>query len=679
MASYQSNDIRNIALFGHAASGKTTLTEAILSASGEIKQPGSVEKGNTVTDFSESEIELQHSMNCGLCSFDHAGIHVNLIDSPGYPDFYNRSIAALSAVETAAVVINAVTGVELVAQRVMDAAAKRDLCRLIIINKIDLEEAKLETVFNEIQLAFGKECLPLNLPADNGKKVVDCYFNPADETTDFSSVSEAHDAIIDQVVEVDEELMEIYLEQEESLSPEQLHDPFEKALREGHLIPVCFTSAETGAGMNQLLKIFEELMPNPFEGNPPKFLKGSDDKKVELSHEPDAHLLAHVFKVEINAFYGRLGIFRIHQGTMHKNTQFYIGDERKTYKLTQLLKLQGKQQSTIEQGVCGDICAVAKINEIEYDSVLHDHHDEDFYHLKQINFLPPMYGLSIKSKRQGDEQKVSEVLSKLEVEDPALLIEHRVNVGETILRGSSELHLRSVMEKMKKHYNLEVETNPPSIAYTETITKSADGHYRHKKQSGGAGQFGEVYLSVEPLQRGEGIEIVNKVKGGTIPSQFIPAVEKGVYQAIESGIYAGYPLQDIRIIILDGKHHSVDSKEIAFVFAGKNAFIDAVEKANPVVLEPIVDMAITIPAESTGSINADISTMRGMITNSTTGLNNHITVNCQVPISEIDGYQTRLNSETGGEGTYSIKFSCYQPAPAKIQKQLHQHFKDDSA
>jgi len=675
MAHYQSKDIRNIALLGHAASGKTTLTEALLATAGEIAQQGSVAKGNTVTDFNQSEIEQQHSVDCGLCSFDHSGVHVNLIDSPGYPDFYNRSIAVLGAVETAAIVMNAQTGVELIAQRVMDAAAKRDLCRLIIVNKIDLAETAVVNLFEQIQRTFGKECLPLNLPSDNGQSVVDCYFEPSEQPTDFSTVAEAHDAIIDQVVEVDEELMEIYLEQEQSITPQQLHDPFEQCLREGHLIPVCFVSAETGAGMKLLLKIIEQLMPNPFEANPPKFLKGTEDLPIKVSQQIDDHVLAHVFKVVMNPFYGRLGIFRVHQGTIQNNTQLYIGDSRKSFKVNHLLKLQGKQHTAIEKGISGDICAVAKIDELEYDSVLHDHHDEDFFHLKEINFLPPMYGLAIKSTRLGNEQKLSEALNKLETEDPALLIEHRSNTEETILRGSSELHLRTVMDKMKAQYNLEVETKAPSIAYAETISCAADGHYRHKKQSGGAGQFGEVLLKVEPLQRGTGIEFVNKIKGGTIPSQYLPGVEKGVYQAIKSGVYSGYPIKDLRVTIIDGKHHSVDSKEIAFVIAGKNAFINAIEKARPIVLEPVVNMQINVPGASTGTISADISSMRGSITGTTTLDNNRVNMSCQVPISEVDGYQTRLNSETGGKGTYTMDFAFYQTAPDKVQQSLHQAYK----
>ncbi len=674
MTHYKSEDIRNMALLGHAGSGKTTLTEALLARAGEISQCGSVIKGTTVTDFEPSEIELQHSIECGLCNFDHANKHVNIIDAPGYPDFYNRSISVLPAVETAAVVINAKMGIELIAQRCMEAAKKRNLCRMVIINKIDVEQTHLEEILEAVQDAFGSECLPLNLPADNASKVVDCYFKPEPVETDFASVNQAHDALVDQVVEVDEALMEVYLEQDSSLNPEQLHDPFEKALREGHLIPVCFVSAKTGAGLDLLLRTIEDLMPNPFEGNPAEFLKGSEDLPVTLSQQAHDHVLAHVFKVIINPFFGRLGIFRIHQGTISQHSALFIGDSKKPFKVNHLLKLQGKEHFEITSGIPGDICAVSRVDEMEYDCVLHDHHDEDLYHLQRMDLLPPMQGIAIKASKHGSEQKLSETLHKLVSEDPGLLVEHRANTDETILRGSSDLHLRTVLDKMRNMYNLEVETATPSVAYKETITQRAEGHHRHKKQSGGAGQFGEVFLKVEPLEQGQGIEFVNKVVGGSIPSQFIPGVEKGVHQAIESGVFAGFPIQDVRVTVYDGKHHSVDSKEIAFVQAGKRAFMEAIQKAKPKVLEPMVNMAIKVPAEKTGDITADIATMRGFVTGTDSLGNNRIEVSCEVPLSEVDGYQTRLSSETAGEGTFTMEFARYQQAPEKVQKQLHNAF-----
>ncbi len=674
---YKTDAIRNIALVGHAGSGKTTLAEALLAQAGAIKAPGSVERGNTVCDFDSQEKELQHTLDPALCHFDHGGIHVNLIDTPGYPDFSGRSMSVLSGAETAAVVVNAQTGVEIVTQRMMQAAERSQMCRMIIIARIDAPETRPRQVLAQIQEAFGKECLPINLPAEGGKKVVDCFFSPSGDETDFSSVGNAHERIIDQVVEVDEQLMELYLEQGEELSPEQLHDPFEKALREGHLIPVCFVSAKTGAGIPELLKVIETLMPNPTEGNPPAFLKGEGESAVlvEVAPNPAQHIVAHVFKVSVDPFIGRLGIFRIHQGTVKPGTQLYVGDARKPFKVAHLYKVQGKDHIEIPRGVPGDVCAVTKVEEVHYDAVLHDSHDEDRYHLKTAASPPPMYGLAIEPAHQGDEQKLSDALHKLVAEDPSLHIDHNTTLNETVLRGMGDLHLRVVLERMKDRFNVTVKTHPPSIAYRETITRSAEGHHRHKKQTGGAGQFGEVYLKVEVLPRDSGFEFLNKVVGGAIPGQFIPAIEKGVRQVLDSGAIAGYPMQDVRVTVHDGKHHSVDSKEVAFVAAGKKAFLDAIKKANPIVLEPIVNVEITAPSDSMGGISGDFSGKRGRISGNSALPGNRTRISGQIPLAEMNDYQSRLKSLTGGEGSYTMDFSHYERVPPREQRNLMATFK----
>ena len=675
MANYQTRDIRNIALVGHARSGKTLLAEALLFHTGAITQMGSIERGNTRCDFETAERELQHSLDTALCHFDHKHAHVNLLDTPGYPDFFNRSVGILPAVDTAAVVINAQNGVEFITRRAMESTAEQHLCRLIIVNKIDAPDVNLPELVAQIQDTFGRECLPINLPADGGKKVIDCFFSPSDETPDFSSVSQTHDTLVDQVVEVDEELMELYLEQDASLSAEQLHDAFEQALRENHLVPICFVSAETGAGISELLDILAQLMPSPLEANPREFFQGEGhDRPVSIVPDIDKHVIAHVFKVMINPFFGRLSIFRIHQGAVNTNMQLFIGDGRKPIKVAHLFKLQGKSHEEIRQGIPGDICAVTKIDEINRDAVLHDHHDEDLIHLEAIKLPTPMFGVAVTVARRGDEQKLSEALHKLESEDPSLSIEHSAGLEETVLRGASELHLRAVLAKMGTEYNVEVETSTPGIAYRESITRPSEGHARHKKQTGGAGQFGEVYLRIEPLERGKGFEFVNAVVGGAIPYQFIPAVEKGVVQILEGGAVAGFPLQDVRVTVYDGKHHAVDSKEIAFVAAARKALLDAIGKARPVVLEPVVEMVVTAPGESMGAISGDISTMRGVISGTSTLSNNRIEIKSVVPLGEIGNYQTRLNSETGGEGSYTIELSHYDPVPAKLQQGLENRF-----
>jgi elongation factor G len=672
MASYTTEDIRNIAIVGHGGAGKTMLVESLLHKSGAINSMGSIERGSTVCDFDAQEKSHQHSLDCAVASMDYHGEHINLIDTPGYPDFMGRSLAVLPAVEAAAVVINAQTGIEMVTHKMMEAAKSRGLDRIIIINKIDDSQADLLGLLNQIMEIFGSECLPLNLPANNGSSVVDCFFQPEGADTDFSSVKKAHTQIIDQVVELDDELMEIYLEQGEDISPEQLHDPFEQALREGHLIPVCFVSAETGAGIDELLDVFARLMPNPKEGNPPQFLKGEGDtaESIDIAPEADKHALVHVFKISIDSFVGKLGVFRIHQGKVSKDSQLFIGDRRKPFKVGHLLKLQGKEHIEIKEGVPGDICAVAKVEEIHFDAVLHDSHDEDHIYLQSVEFPPPMYGLAIQVKSRGDEQKISDALHKLKAEDPSFTVEHNVSLNETVIRGLGELHLRIILEKLKNTYNVEVETRPPKIAYWETITAKAEGHHRHKKQTGGAGQFGEVFLRIEPLSRGDGFEFVDKIAGGVIPRQFIPAVEKGIHQALGEGAIAGYPLHNIKVTIYDGKYHAVDSKEVAFVAAGKKAFIDAVKKARPVILEPIVEININALNECMGDITGDLSGKRGRVTD-TSAMSGGVTViRGQVPLSELDSYQSQLKSMTGGAGSFSISFSHYDPVPSKTQKDL---------
>ena len=358
MASYSTEDIRNIVLVGHADSGKTTLIEAMLNRSGAISGEGSIERGSTVSDFDPQEKTLGHSLYSTIVSMDYHGGHINLIDTPGYPDFMGRALAVLPAVETCAVVINAQTGIEMVTRRMMEVAKNRDLDRLIIINKIDAEQVDLASLMTQIKEAFGSECLPINLPAENNQKVIDCFFSPSGDKTDFSSVAEAHTHIVDQVVELDEDLMEIYLEQGQEISPEQLHDPFEQSLREGHLVPVCFVSAKTGAGLDELLEIFASLMPNPNEGNPPQFLKGEGEDSVPIEVVPDSgkHVLAHVFKINVDPFIGKLATFRIHQGTINKESQLFIGDGRKPFKVGHLFKLQGKEHTEVASGIPGDIC-----------------------------------------------------------------------------------------------------------------------------------------------------------------------------------------------------------------------------------------------------------------------------------------------------------------------------------
>jgi elongation factor G len=662
--------IRTAALVGHAGAGKTMLAEALLHAAGVIPVCGSIEKGSTVCDFDPLARQYLHSLNSAVVGWTHKDIRVHLIDTPGYPDFAGPAISALAAVETALVVVNAQTGIELTTERMMRWAAQRGLCRMIIINKIDSEDADLPGVVASIQEAFGKECLPINLPAEGAKRVVDCFFNPSGEA-DFSSVEDAHSKLVDQVVEVDEELMERYLASG-TVSPEELHGPFEKALREGHLVPILFCSARDGAGVAELLEVIERLAPNPREGNPPLFLKGEGPEAKEFSSVPgpEQHVLAHVFKVAIDPYVGKVGVFRVHQGTVRRDSQLYIGDARRAFKVGHLFMLQGKDYREVNALVPGDIGAVSKVDDIDFDSVLHDSHEEDHIHLRPLEFPEPMHGLSVEPRKKGDEQRLFETLAKLSAEDPCFRSERRPATNETVIRGLGDLHMRCTVERMAKMYKLEITTKLPTTPYRETITRSALGHCRHKKQSGGAGQFGEVYLRVEPRERGAGFEFADEVKGGVIPNVYIPAVEKGVRQALAQGVIAGYPVHDLRVIVYDGKSHPVDSKEIAFSSAGRKAVIDAVAKAGPILLEPIVGIEITAPSENIGDLTADLAGRRGHITGTQVRSGDQAGIIGQAPLVELSDYQTHLKSITAGRGSYSIEFSHYAPVPAPTQQKL---------
>jgi elongation factor G len=662
--------IRTLALVGPAAAGKTSLAEALLVKSGTIGAAGSLERGTTVSDYDPLERKMQHSLNTAVLHLNHADTRIHLVDTPGGSDFLGQSLPALEAVETAAIVINASTGIEPMAERMMDYAASRHLDRIIVVNKIDAQGVKLDALLEQIRERFGKECLPLNLPDAGGSKVVDCFYN-REGHSDFGSVDAAHRALVEQVVEVDAGFVDRYLN-DGDIDASELHVPLEQALREGHLIPVCFVSARSGAGVDELLDVIVKLLPNPTEGNPPDFLEGEgpDAKLVHAEPDPAKHVLAHVFKVTVDPYVGRMGVFRVHQGTVTKDSLLYIGDGRKPFKVGHVFMLQGKEHVEVVRALPGDIAAVAKVDEVHFDAVLHDAAEDDHIHLKPLDFPKPVHGLAVQAKKRGDEQKMWEILQKLVDEDPCLKIEHVATTNETIVYGLGELHLRVLLERMKETYKFEVDTRPPRIAYRETITAKAEGHHRHKKQTGGAGQFGEVFLRVEPLPRGSGFEFADEVKGGVIPNQFIPAVEKGVREVLAQGAIAGYPVVDVKVTVYDGKHHSVDSKEIAFVTAGKKAFMAAVREARPIVLEPIVNIEIGAPDSAMGDITGDLSGKRGLVSGTANGANGAVVIRGQAPLSELSGYQNRLNAMTAGQGRYTIELSHYDPVPPAVQQQL---------
>ncbi len=675
MPKYRTKDIRNIALVGHTGSGKTTLVETLLVKAGSKGEAGTIERGTTTMDHDSLEQNYQHSLDSAIASLDYEGMHLNLIDTAGFPDFRGPTLSAITAVEMTAIVVNASAGVELTTRRVIRRAKRRRLCRMIIINRIDAEGVDLKSVVEELREEFGPECLPVNLPAENLSTVRDCFFQTKGET-DILSLSEAHDAIIDQVVEVNEDLMEKYLEGEE-LTREELHTAFEQALREGHLVPICFVSAKTGAGTNELLKFIKRLAPSPRDGNPPPFFKGEGDEAepVQVTATSNEPVVAHVFKITNDPFVGKLSIFRIYQGTIKPDTQLFIGDARKPLKVGHLFKIQGGKHVEIDAGIPGDICALAKVDDIHFGAVLHDTHEADSYHFVGASFPKPMYGLAVNTKSRGQEQKLSIALQRLQEEDPCFVVEHNQELNETVMRGLGELHMRVMLERMQERYNVEVTTRPPRIAYRETITRPAEGHYRHKKQTGGAGQFGEVFLRVRPKARGNGFEFINKVVGGAIPYNLIPAVEKGIRQILEDGAVAGYAIQDLEVTVYDGKYHPVDSKEIAFVMAARHAFLDAISNAGPQILEPIVNIEVTVPDADMGDITGNLAGRRARISGTESLRGGLVTIRADIPLSVMSNYHTELKSMTQGQGSFTMEFSHYDPVPSDVQQELIKAYK----
>lgn len=677
MSNYSTENLRTLALVGHGSCGKTSLIEAMLYRSGMIPELGSVERGNTMCDNDALEKEVGHSIRLAVAHVDTAmadltPVRIHILDTPGYPDYLGQDLSALDAVKSVCAVIDPTRGPELLTRRMMEAAKERGLCRMIVINKFDLPDADLEKCLEELRETWGPGVLPINLPTRNRTHVIDC-FDREDGDSDIMTVEDVHRAFIERVVEEDDEMLERYLE-EGHVDPRLLHPLVTKALREGHVIPVCFTSAKNLIGIRDFMKVIIRHLPHPGEANEALFQK-KDGSPFRTYPDKNLPVIAQVFKIVNDPFIGKIGVFRVHQGTIRRDSVLYVDDSKKPIKATRPLILQGKNTQETDLLSPGDIGALAKIDELQYGSVIHGDPMDGGVRMRPINFPRPMYGLAIRPARRGDESRMNEVLAKMQSEDPTMSVEHDPVLNETVIRGLTDMHVRSILNRMRANFKLEVETAAPSIPYRETISAPAEGHARHKKQTGGAGQFGEVYLRLEPLERGKGFEFVDQVKGGVIPYNLIPAVEKGVREVLATGFVAGYPIEDVRVTVYDGKSHPVDSKEVAFVAAGRKAFLDALAKAAPQVLEPIVSVEVTAPEAYMGDIAGDLASRRGQVTNTEALPGGDIEVTALVPLAELENYATRLHALTQGTGAWSMELSSYQPVPAARQAELAAHFK----
>jgi len=657
-------DIRNIVLLGHGGAGKTSLVESILHKTGATNRLGSVDDKTSICDYYDEEKGHGHSIKSSVVHANFAGKLLNIIDTPGYPDFIGPSIKAISAAETAIIVINAPAGIETVTRKAFEAATKTRKAKLIIINKMDAENVEWPRLIKDIQESFGARCRCANLPAADRASVIDCIQNN-EGNSPVMDVAAAHTELIESVIEADDALMESYLAGEQ-IPPEKIAAVFVQALLAGTVVPILFTNARKEIGVDELLSIIVKYTPSPLQTTPCQ-LKDAD-KQTDLKPDPAAPLAGLVFRIAFDPRSNmKFSTIRIFSGTLKSDTNMLRNDEKKGVRPGHILKSQGNETQEISTGLAGDIVTLGKIEDLRIGDLIHDGRVAGKFELPPAP--EPMFALALEPAARGDEQKIGSALEKLCEEDPCLKVTRDAQTKELVLNGLGDLHLRVMLEKMERRSKLKVNTKEPKIPYRETITGKAEGHYRHKKQTGGAGQFGEVYLRVEPAERNSNppLQYSWDIFGGSIPGQYEPAVLKGVNEIMENGFIAGFPMQDIKCSVYDGKYHPVDSKEVAFRSAGKGAFLDALEKAKPVLLEPIVNIEVTAPAENIGDIAGDLAGKRGRVLGQDMLPGNMLLIKAQVPLSEVTQYNSQLKSVTSGRGSYSMSLSHYEVVPPNIQ------------
>jgi elongation factor G len=679
-------DIRNIAVCGHGSSGKTTLVDHLLVKTGAVAGQPNVDNGTSICDFDEEEKHHKHSVEAAIVHFDHAGKRFNLIDTPGYPDLIGQTIGALRAVETAIITIDAHAGIKVNTRRVWQEAGDAGLGRILCITKLDAENINFPALIDTIREVFGNQCVLFNVPIGHGhdlKGVVSTLELPKDTTGALIDPAKLNEAAVETIVEADEAVMEKYLEGEMP-SKAELERLCSEAVRQGTLTPVVCVSTKTGVGIDELLSVLNQASLSP-AAVPRKATKDGDE--VTLKSDPTAPLAAQVFKTRIDPFVQRLSYIRVFAGSLKKDSTISASGARKAIKIGPLLTVQGEKTQPIDSAGAGDIVAVAKTEDFHTGTSLGD------VTLPPIQFPRPMVGLAVSPKTRGDETKLSSALHKITEEEPTVHIEHDQETHEMVLTGMSELHLQLLRERLKRRDKVEVEAHEPKIPYRETIQINAEGSYRHKKQSGGSGQFGEVHIRMYPFPEGTKPEDfttkerfphlksshfhpknnflwVDTVVGGTIPGNFMPAIEKGFLEKMTGGVVAGFPVQNICVEVHFGKDHPVDSNETAFRIAARHAFANVFREAKPSLLEPIVKLAITVPVDKVGDVSSDLSGRRGQMVGMDSAGGGMTTVEATCPLAEVMTYARTLSSMTGGQGSYTMEFSRYDVVPPNVQQQI---------
>jgi elongation factor G len=672
MAKYKTSDIRDVALVGHGAAGKTTLVEALLFRAKAISRRGSVADGTTVSDFDVEEKESKHSVDAAITHMGWKGREINLIDTPGYPDFVGEAIAALASVDAALVAVDAAAGVKVNTRRVWQIATELELPRAIVISRADQEHAKWAERLAEIREHFGEKCIPLFVPKGGAVGLelagVEAAFPLAAGAS--AEAQDAYKRAVEAAVELDEALMTRYLEGEE-IAPEELRKALRTAFRAGAFHPVFLTAAEKDVGVEELLNAIADLFPEPGE----RSWEAQDaDSGAPVEVTVDKPFTGRVFKVVYDPFVGKLSYIRVYSGSLPQNAMVLAPQARTPVKIAHIYRVQGKEQQEVPEAVAGDLIAVAKIDDFHTGDTLTT---GDFrVKFPPIAFPTPMVSIAVEPKARTDEGKISQALAKLLEADPTIKMNRNTQTRELVVTGMSNLQLETMLARLKRRYQVDVVTRVPKVPYLETISATGDAKYRHKKQTGGAGQFAEVWMRIEPLPRGAGFAFESEVVGGAISSSFIPSIEKGVRHVMEQGVIAGFPVVDVKAVVYDGKEHPVDSKDIAFQIAGRGAFREAVKQAKPVLLEPIMDIEITVPQDYTGAIMGDLNSRRGRIM-MTDSAGNYAIIKAKVPLAEILTYSSELRSITGGEGSFTMAPSHYDPVPSQIAQQVIAQYKKE--
>ena len=684
---YNVEDIRNIAFCGHKSCGKTTLVDRMLTHTGAVSRAASVDDGTSVCDFDEEEKSHRYTIEAKLTHFDYAGKHFHAIDTPGYPDFIGQTIGALRGVDTAAIVINAQSGIEVNTRRVFAEAKRAGVGRMIVINRMDADNIDFPRLLKSIKELFGGACVLLNVPLGQGadfRGVAGTLNPPADTAGALVNPKAISESLVESIIVADEAVMERYLEGTHP-SQDELSHLMVQAIAKGTLIPMVCLSGKTGVGFPELLDALA-LCSLP----PDKLLRkatGPDGQEVEIKADPEGPLVAQVFKTRIDPFVQKLSFIRVYSGKLSKESTIPVVAVRKGVKIAQLFRVQAGETEPIDEVGPGGIVAVTKVEDLQTGSSLGE------YTMPPIPFPTPMVGLAASPKSRGDESKLSGSLAKICQEDGSFRRDLDMQTKEMVIYGTSELHLQIIRERLKRRDKVEIETKEPKIPYRETVQANAEGSYRHRKQTGGRGQFGEVHIRMFPLPTDVNVEEyatkerfssmkephydpdnnflwIDSVVGGTIPSNFMPAVEKGFKDRLERGVIAGYKVKNVCVEVFFGKHHPVDSSEQAFKTAASMAFRNVFQQAKPGLLEPIVRMEVTVPGEKLGDISSDMSGRRGRVLGMGSAGGDLQTVTAEVPLAEVTTYARTLSSITGGQGSYTIEFSHYDLVPGNIQKEI---------